>query len=44
MFKVCSLCAHYMRDTFSNEIEKSYDAISGTTFKIRTTRHTSELQ
>ena len=46
--KACSrsICVHYMRGVFSNkQIEKSYDAIFlGMISKIKTTRHTSELQ
>ena len=41
-----SVCVHWMRDMFSNKrIEKSYDAIFlGMISKIKTARHTSELQ
>ena len=41
-----SICVHCMRDVFSNkQIEKSYDAIFwGMISKIKTARHTSELQ
>ena len=48
VLKACShrVSVHYMRDVFSNKrIEKSYDAIFlGMIFKIKTARHTSELQ
>ena len=43
---VATAFVHCMRDMFSNKpIEKSYDAVFwGMTSKIKTTRHTSELQ
>ena len=48
VLKACShsVSVHCMRDVFSNKrIEKSYDAIFlGMISKIKTARHTSELQ